>query len=92
MNKGQALDKNGDQIDYKAGARYECIYKNLLREIRQYYSSKFDCYVQKKFSSQNKYQKHKYGLFPHLILEFTWTLVNHQLMGIIQTKSQSEKN
>jgi hypothetical protein len=26
----------------KGGARYECIYKNLLREIRQFYSTKFN--------------------------------------------------
>lgn len=24
-----------------AGARYECIYKNLLRDMRQFYSDKF---------------------------------------------------
>jgi hypothetical protein len=28
-----------------SGARYECIYKNFLREIRQYYSIKFEQFI-----------------------------------------------
>ena len=31
--------------DKTSGARYECIFKNLLRDVRQYYSSKFDAFL-----------------------------------------------
>ena len=55
----------------QAGARYECIYKNLLREIRQYYSIKFEEFIQSKIVSQFKYNQLKYFMFPHFIVEFT---------------------
>lgn len=29
----------------KSGARYECIFKNLLRDIRQFYSSRFEQFI-----------------------------------------------
>ena len=28
------INQQSGSVNYKAGARYECIYKNLLREIR----------------------------------------------------------
>ena len=31
-----------DKTFGKKGARYECIYKNLLREVRQYYAKKYE--------------------------------------------------
>jgi len=40
MNNQNATTKptEDEQIDYEAGARYECIYKIFMREIRQFYS------------------------------------------------------
>ena len=41
--------KNGADLAKKqetqVGARYECIYKNLLRDIRQYFSTNFDKFL-----------------------------------------------
>ena len=57
----------------KSGARYECIYKNLLRDIRQFYSHKFDMFLQEQFglSRQKKNMDWKQVLFPYHVLQFT---------------------
>ena len=39
------VQKASSDSDQKIGARYECIYKNLLREIRQYYSLQFEEFI-----------------------------------------------
>ena len=31
--------------DNPEGARYECIYKNLLRDIRQHFAARFDAFL-----------------------------------------------
>lgn len=52
--------------DHSSGARYECIFKNLLRDIRQYYANKFDTFLMQLYGplAYNKNQKNKYDLFP----------------------------
>lgn len=64
----------------KAGARYECIYKNLLRELRQYYNSNFEEFIKRKFMKQTKYFKNKYLLFPYLILEMSKSLFDENMI------------
>ena len=36
-----------------AGARYECIYKNLLREIRKYFNKKYDNFSKEVLNPSN---------------------------------------
>jgi hypothetical protein len=55
----------------KAGARYECIYKNLLRDIRQFFSSNFEKFIQKELGKSYKTLQVRYSIFPVLILMFT---------------------
>ena len=43
LNVEQEINKTPK--DSTAGARYECIYKNFLRDIRQFYSEKFNIYI-----------------------------------------------
>ena len=51
INIEKELDMN-DSSD-SAGARYECIYKNLLRDIRQYYSHKYELFVKEQLELAN---------------------------------------
>ena len=44
FNVDNEIQKHDDGTT-KQGARYECIYKNLFRDIRQFYSDKFDEFV-----------------------------------------------
>ena len=53
------------------GARYECIYKNFLRDIRQFYSGKYEKFLNSLSISGKKNPSFKYLLFPYMILHFT---------------------
>jgi hypothetical protein len=39
------------------GSRYECIYKNLLREFRQYYSNKFEEFLKNRINQTESFAK-----------------------------------
>ena len=58
------------QKDQGFGARYECIFKNLLRDIRQYYSSKFETFLRQIYGpiAYNKNLRNNNELFPFQIL------------------------
>jgi hypothetical protein len=61
------------------GARYECIYKNFLREIRQYYSTKFESYLKNQPPIRKNNLQKKCLLFPYQMLQFTSEIFNHEL-------------
>jgi hypothetical protein len=44
VKKAKILGRS-QQAGVTAGARYECIYKNFLRDIRQFYSNNFDKFL-----------------------------------------------
>ena len=52
--------KLGKNKESQAGARYECIYKNFLREIRQYFSNDFERFIEQdlKITNQSMYLKY----------------------------------
>lgn len=62
------------------GARYECIYKNFLREIRQYYSNKFDEFIKTKPPIRKNNLQMKSVLFPYQMLQFTSLVFDHTLV------------
>ena len=55
----------------KAGSRYECIYKNLLRDIRQFYSARYQDFLSTIDNPFKKNPQYKYILFPYFTLHFT---------------------
>lgn len=66
------------------GARYECIYKNLLRDIRQFFSQLYDEFVSKKLNPVFLQQKNfdiKYTLFPYMIREFAKQVIDKELFA-----------
>ena len=71
-----------DKTFGKKGARYECIYKNLLREVRQYYAKKYELFLQE-HNVQNlmKMCKTKYIIYPYLILKFTKQIFSKELIA-----------
>ena len=66
----------------QAGARYECIYKNLLRDIRQFYSTKYEVFIKKQNNQFQKIPMYKYLLFPYQVLEFTFETFEPLLLEI----------
>lgn len=70
LNKTKTLGRSKD-AGIKAGARYECIYKNFLRDIRQFYSSKYEKFLNTLDIPGKKKTTLKYILFPYMILQFT---------------------
>jgi hypothetical protein len=55
------------------GARWECIYKNLIRDLRQHFSGKFDQFLMNEVNQTDFFGKNtrsKYETFPFLILRF----------------------
>lgn len=62
------------------GARYECIYKNFLREIRQFYSNKFDAFIKTKPTIRKNNLQMKSILFPYNMLQFTSEVFDHSLV------------
>jgi hypothetical protein len=59
LNKNAILFKHNivDCLVEAPGSRYECIYKNLLREFRQYYQTKFDEYMLDRFGQSESFSK-----------------------------------
>lgn len=56
------------------GSRYECIYKNLLREFRQYYQTKFEEYMLRTNNQKESFSKNTINnkiLFQFHLLSFT---------------------
>lgn len=55
--KAQVLELKENSAEakkLKAGARYECIYKNLLRDIRQFFSNNFEKFIQTELGKSYK--------------------------------------
>ena len=76
MNKNATQFKQNvlDTLQDQPGYRYECIYKNLLREFRQYFSTKFEEYIIKVYGYTEKFAKNTLQnkvLFQFQILRFT---------------------
>ena len=69
-SQGKKLGRSKD-AGLKAGARYECIYKNQLRDIRQFYSKRFEQFLSKLDNSFKRNPQYKYILFPYFTLHFT---------------------
>ena len=67
LNKTKTLGRSKD-AGVKAGARYECIYKNFLRDIRQYYSGEFVKFLKGIDNPYKKNLQYKYLLFPYFTL------------------------
>ena len=67
LNKTKTLGRSKD-AGVKAGARYECIYKNFLRDIRQFYSGKYESFLNSLNIPGKKTPALKYLLFPYMIL------------------------
>ena len=70
----------GKTQEYQAGARYECIYKNFLREIRQYFSNDFERFVENDLKHTNQTMFLKYLQFPYLILIYTRHIFDDDLI------------
>ena len=66
------IEEEIQKTDKASGARYECIFKNLLRDIRQYYSTKFENFLKQIYTldSYNKNLRFKYQLFPYQLIQF----------------------
>lgn len=78
-NSNIQVNQSIKQQNFKvnAGRKYECIYKNFLRDIRQYYSKKFKNYLANKVQySLNNLKSIKYAIFPFQIVEFVVNTFN----------------
>lgn len=65
------------------GARYECIYKNLIRDLRQHFSGKFDQFLMNEVNQTDFFGKNtrsKYETFPFLILRFAQETFDRDLV------------
>ena len=66
------------------GARYECIYKNLIRDLRQHFSGKFDKFLMNQVNQTDFFGKNtrsKYETFPFLILRFAQETFDKELVS-----------
>ena len=75
-----------------AGARYECIYKNLLRDVRQFYHRQYDAFVDKIVSPHKYKTAYKYLLFPYFTLQFTIKLFDRGLINSYVQKTKICRN
>lgn len=59
MNQNAIKFKENIQETLKGqpGYRYECIYKNLLREFRQFFSTKFDDFLIRVYNYKESFAK-----------------------------------
>ena len=65
------------------GLRYECIYKNLIRDLRLFFYSKFKAYQK---STINENRRNKHHTFPFLVLMHIDELFDKQIIeGLFQT-------
>ena len=62
------------------GARYECIYKNFLREVRQFYSNKYEEFMKNKPTIRKNNLQMKSILFPYHMLLFASESFDHGLI------------
>ena len=88
LNKTKTLGRSKD-AGVKAGARYECIYKNLIRDLRQHFAAKFDNYLVSKVGKTNTFGKNnrsKYEIFPFLLLRFSIDTFDKELVEGINTE------
>ena len=71
------------------GLRYECIYKNLIRDLRLFFFSKFKAYQK---STMNENRRDRHHRFPFLVLmlidEFFDKLI---IEGLFQTSGKDTK-
>ena len=93
--KAQVLELKENSVEakkLKAGARYECIYKNLLRDIRQFFSNNFEKFIQAELGKSYKTLQVRYSIFPVLILMFTNKFFDPVLITEMANKVGMERN
>ena len=76
------IEEEIQKTDQASGARYECIFKNLLRDVRQYYSTKFESFLKQIYSldNYNKNLRFKYQLFPYQLIQFVIQMFDDYLI------------
>jgi hypothetical protein len=74
-----------------AGARYECIYKNFLRDIRQYYSEKFNTYVANIQFALQLTPRQRLEAFPFQILQFTMDTFEEGLIDSLRCHTSMDR-
>ena len=84
--------ENQKKPDIQVGARYECIYKNLLRDIRQFFSTNFDKFLKQELNKGQRNLQVKYILFPFQILLFTKSCFDSELLSFTSDLSKTEYN
>ena len=87
----ESQDNSKEAKQQKAGARYECIYKNLLRDIRQFFSNKFEKFIQTEVGKSYKTLQMRYSIFPVFVLMFTNRFFDHALMAQMAEKVGIER-
>jgi hypothetical protein len=78
-SKSKILGRS-QEAGVKAGARYECIYKNFLRDIRQFFSQRFDSYQIRMQCVYKLTPKQRYEAFPFQMLQFTLDNFSEELI------------
>ena len=74
LNEGALRFKNNIELELKRTQtsapkiRYECVYKKFLRDIRMYYSQRFELFLSTVDCPKKQDLRYKYILFPYLIL------------------------
>jgi hypothetical protein len=78
----------------KAGQRYECIYKNLIREIRKFYQDEFEVFVsqQIEISMQKPTAENKQILFQFHLIQFTVKLFDFELLKGMMSEEKNLKD
>jgi len=87
----QKILGRSQEAGVKAGARYECIYKNFLRDIRQFYSQKFDNLVIRMQYTLKFTPKQRYEAFPYQMLDFTLDNFNLELLEATRPFTQHDR-
>jgi hypothetical protein len=90
VNKTKTLGRSKD-AGVKAGARYECIYKNFLRDIRQHYSTSYETFLDEINIQGKRNPSLKYLLFPYFSLQFTLKHFDKLLIQTTLVVTRSER-
>ena len=89
-SKSKILGRS-QEAGVKAGARYECIYKNFLRDIRQFFSQKFDSFTIRIQYVYKLTPRQRYEAFPFQMLHFTLENFDENLIEMTRQYTKFER-